>query len=99
MKLIPVDLSDRDFDNFIKKISVNKLYLAKLDKVWVTGRWFHTRSWTDKGFAWDFNYGLSSIQGTCRAPNSELDISFKEMYEIYDEDLIIDDIIDHLSKE
>lgn len=89
MKLIAVDLSDRNFNSFIVKINPDKIYLAKIRDEWHTGRWSHSRKWSTGGGAWDFNYGMSHIQGSCRAPNDELDRDFIEMYEIYDEDLIV----------
>lgn len=98
MKLIPVDLSDRKFDSFISKIDKDKIYLTKIRDEWVTGRWSHPREWSRDGGGWDFNYGMSSTQGTCRHPSDELDKDFKEMYEIYDEELIVKRTIRMLSR-
>jgi len=89
MKLIPVDLCNWNFKEFIKNIDSNKTYLAKIRDEWVTGRWSHSREWSRDGGGWDFNYGMSSTQGTCRHPSDELDRDFVEMYEVYDEELIV----------
>lgn len=98
MKLIPVDLCGWDFDEFIKNIDTDKVYLAKINDEWTTGKWSHSRDWCVSGGGWDFNYGMTRAQGSCRGPDTELDRSFIEMYEIYDEDLIIKKTIEVLSE-
>lgn len=99
MNLIPIDLSDRKFDSFISKISLDKIYLAKIRDEWHTGRWSNPRKWSSGGGAWDFDYGMSRIQGSCRHPSNELDKDFVEMYEIHDEDLIVKKTIKILANE
>ena len=42
---------------------------------------------------------MSHIQGSCRHPSDELDKDFIEMYEIYDEDLIVKKTIKILGNE
>lgn len=90
MKLIPVDFCEYNFDKFIKTIDIEKIYLAKYNDQWLTGRWSPSRCKTHGPGAcsWDFYYGGNRTQGS---PNREdkLDPKFQEMYEIYDEDLII----------
>lgn len=99
MKLIPVDLCGWNFDEFIKGIDTSKTYLAKIGDDWSTGRWSHSRNWCKGGGGWDFNFGWTHRQGNCRGDDSELDKEFLEMYEIYDEDLIVKKTIKALTEE
>lgn len=96
MKLIKVDLCDWDFEKFIKSIRIDKTYLVKIRDDWFTGKWQYNREWCFGSHAWDFDYGIVRTQGNSKNSN-ELDKNFKEMYEIYDEDLIVKKTIDILN--
>ncbi len=89
MKLLPVDLCNYDFDKFISNIDESKTYLVKYNDKWMSGRWAASRVniHGPGSLSWDF----ISIFNFSGHPNNDkkLTSSIQEMYEIYDEDLIV----------